>query len=81
MLLKVLRPNLIDYINLSKVLADYMRRCKCTSGESRVGLDCAGVISFSLKKTFLVYYKSKFKIKHFFILFFFFCVCVGGGGG
>ena len=42
MLLKVFRPNLIDYINLSKVLDNYTRRCKCTSGESRVGLVCGG---------------------------------------
>ena len=40
MLLKVSRPNLIDYINLSKVLDNYMRRRKCSSGESRVGLVC-----------------------------------------
>ena len=40
MLLKVFRPNLIDYINLSKVLDSYMRRCRCTSGELNVGLFC-----------------------------------------
>ena len=39
MLLKVFRHNLIDYVNLSKVLDNY-ERCKCTSGESRVGLVC-----------------------------------------
>ena len=33
MLLKVFRPKLIDYINISKVLDNYRRRCKCTSGE------------------------------------------------
>ena len=50
MFLKVFRPNLIDYINLSKVLDNY-RRCKCTSGESRVGLVCMGGTSvLSLKK-------------------------------
>ena len=53
MLLKVFRPNLIDYINLSKVLDNYTGRCKCTSGESRLGLVCVcvggGDISFSLK--------------------------------
>ena len=55
MILKVFRPNLIDYINLSKVLDNYSRRCKCTSGKSRVGLVCGvGDISFSVKKTFLV---------------------------
>ena len=49
MLLKVFRPNLIDYINLSKVLDNYTRRCKCTSAESRVGLVCGGNVRFSLK--------------------------------
>ena len=53
MLLEVFRPNLIDYINLSKVLDNYTRGCKCTSGESRVGLVCGGGggggVSFSLK--------------------------------
>ena len=53
MLLKVLRPNLIDYINLSKVLDNCTRRCNCTSGESRVGLICGGTSVF-LCKTFLV---------------------------
>ena len=42
MLLKAFRPNLIDYINLSKVLDNYMRRRKCTSGESRVGFVAGG---------------------------------------
>ena len=46
MLLKVFRLNLIDYKNLSKVLANYTRRCKCTSGESRVGLVCGGTSVF-----------------------------------
>ena len=54
MLLKVFRPNLIDYINLSKVLDNYMRRCRCTSGGSMVGLVCVGT-SVSLRKTFLVF--------------------------
>ena len=53
MLLKVFRPNLIDYINQSKVLDNYTKRCKCTSGKSRVGLVRGergrGNISFSLK--------------------------------
>ena len=51
MLLKVFRPNLIDYINLSKVLDNYTRRCKWTEGtQPRVGLVCGvGGISFSLK--------------------------------
>ena len=40
MLLKVFRPNLIDNIDLSKVLDDYTRRWKCTSGKSSVGLVC-----------------------------------------
>ena len=40
MLPKVFRPNLIVYINLSKVFDNYTRRCECTSGESRVGLVC-----------------------------------------
>ena len=40
MLLKVFRPNLIDYTNLSSVLDNYTRRC--TSGESMVGLVCGG---------------------------------------
>ena len=35
--LHILRPNLIDYINLSKVLDSYMRRCKCTGGIQGVG--------------------------------------------
>ena len=55
MLLNVFRPNLVDYINLSKGLGNYRRRCKCTSGESRVGLVC-GETSVLLCKTFLVYY-------------------------
>ena len=42
MLLKVFSPNFIDYINLSKVLDNYMRRCICTSGELRVRLVCGG---------------------------------------
>ena len=42
MLLKMFRPNLIDYINLSRVLDNYTRSCKCTSRESRVGLVCRG---------------------------------------
>ena len=54
MLLKVFRPNLIDYINLSKVVDNYTRRCKCTSEESRLALVWvggwgAGDISFPLK--------------------------------
>ena len=49
MLLKVFKPNLMDYINLSKILDNCTRRCKCTSGESTVGLVCGGDISFSLK--------------------------------
>ena len=49
MLLKEFRPNLIDYINLFKVLDNYMRRCNCTGGGSRVGLGWCGDISFSLK--------------------------------
>ena len=51
MLLKMFRPNLIDYINLSRVLDNYTRSCKCTSRESRVGLVCrgGGNTSFSLK--------------------------------
>ena len=46
MLLKVFRLNLIDYINLSKVFANNTRRCKCTSGESKVGLVCGGILVF-----------------------------------
>ena len=46
MLLKVFSPNLIDYINLYKVLDNYTRRCKCTSGETRVGLVCGGTSVF-----------------------------------
>ena len=46
MLLKVFRPNLMDYIDLSKVLDNYMRKCKCTSGEPRVGLVCGGTSVF-----------------------------------
>ena len=42
MFLKVFRTNLIDYINLSKMLDKYTRGCKCTSGELRVGLVCGG---------------------------------------
>ena len=54
MLLKILRiyifrPNLIDYINISKVLDNYMSRCKCTGGDSRCGIGLVGDISFSLK--------------------------------
>ena len=52
MLLKGFRPNLIDCINLPKVLNNYMRRCKCTGGESNVGLVCEWDISFSLKDIF-----------------------------
>ena len=47
--LKEFRPNLIDYINLSKVLDNYMSRCKCSGGDSRVELGWWGDISFSLK--------------------------------
>ena len=47
MFLKVFRPNLIDYINLSKVLDNY-RKCKYTSGESRMGLVCVGGHPFPL---------------------------------
>ena len=54
MLLKEFNTNLIDYINLSKVFDIYMRRCKCTGGDSRVGLCLCGDISFFLWKTFLV---------------------------
>ena len=48
MLLKVFRPNLIGYINLSKVFDNYMymRRCKCTTGESKVRLVCGGTSVF-----------------------------------
>ena len=46
MLLKIFRQKLIDYINLSKVLDNYMRRCKCTSGGSMVGLVCGGTSVF-----------------------------------
>ena len=51
MLLKAFKPNLIDYINLSKILDNYMRRCKCAGGDSRVGLGWwwEGDISFSQK--------------------------------
>ena len=42
MLLKVFRPNLIDVINLSKVLDNYTKRCKYTSGDLRMGLVCGG---------------------------------------
>ena len=57
MLLKVFRPNLIDNINISKVLDNYTRRCKCTSGKSRVGFVCwrGGALVFFTKKSFLVY--------------------------
>ena len=33
---------MIDYINLSKVLDNYIKRCKCTGGESRGGIWLAG---------------------------------------
>ena len=52
MLLKVLRPKLIDYINLSKVLDNYTRRCKYTSGEWRVGLVCGWTNSLLLLLSF-----------------------------
>ena len=55
----VLRPNLIDYINQSQVLDNYMRRCKCTVRDSRGGiwLVCVeggggGGISISLKNIY-----------------------------
>ena len=54
MLLKAFKPNLIDYINLSKILDNYVRRCKCTGGDSRVGLGWWGGASVFLRKTFLV---------------------------
>ena len=46
MLMKVFRPHLIDSINLSKVLDNYTRRCKYTSGETRVGLFVGGTSVF-----------------------------------
>ena len=46
MLLKVFRQNLIDYINLSKVVDNYTKRCKCTTGELKVGLVCGGTSVF-----------------------------------
>ena len=45
----IFRPNWIDYINLSKVLDNYMSRCKCTGCSSRGGIRLVGDISFSLK--------------------------------
>ena len=45
----VLTWNLLDYINISKVLYYYMSRCKCTGGIQGVGLGWFGNISISLK--------------------------------
>ena len=45
----IFRPNLIHYINISKVLDNYMSRCKCTGGNSMGGIGLVGDISFSLK--------------------------------
>ena len=48
----IFRPNLIDYISISKLLDNDMSSCRCTCGNSR-GWDWAGGggggISFSLK--------------------------------
>ena len=38
----IFRPNLIDYINLSKALDNYTSRCKCTSGEIEGGIGLWG---------------------------------------
>ena len=40
---------LIDYINISKVLGNYMSRCKCTGGDSKGGILLVGGHHFSLK--------------------------------
>ena len=45
----IFRPNLIDYINLSKGLDNYMSKCKYTGGNSRGGIGQVADISFSLK--------------------------------
>ena len=47
--LLIFRPNLIDYISLSKVLDNCMSRWKCTGGDSRGWIGLVGDISFSLK--------------------------------
>ena len=48
--LYIFRRNLIAYINLSKVLDNYMSRCKCTGRDSRGGSGLVGGdISFSLE--------------------------------
>ena len=47
--LNICRQNLIDHINLSKVLDNYMSRCKCTGGNLRGRIGLVGDISFSLK--------------------------------
>ena len=55
MLLKVFRPNLIDYINLSKVLDNYTRRCKWNRGyttEDGIGLWRGGGHQFFSEKHF-----------------------------
>ena len=50
----IFRPNLIDYINLFKVLSNYMSRWKCTGGNSRGGIGLVGGHQFFLWKIFLV---------------------------
>ena len=51
--LHIFRQNFTAYINLSKVLDNYMSRCKCTGGDSRGGIGLGGTSVF-LWKTFLV---------------------------
>ena len=40
--LHIFRQNFTAYINLSKVLDNYMSRCKCTGGDSRGGIGMGG---------------------------------------
>ena len=50
--LHIFRPNLIDYINLFKVLDNYMSRCKCAGGHLRGGIGLVGGYHFFSEKYF-----------------------------
>ena len=55
MLLKeihIFRPNLIAYINLSKVLDNYMSRCECSGRDWRGGIGLVGGHQFFSEKHF-----------------------------
>ena len=61
------------YINISKVLDNYLSRCKCTGGDSNEGIGLAGggATVFSLKFLFIF-------IFYFILFIFYFFVAVDG---